>query len=386
MRKAPLSKNPRDIARYLPKCVVFGPGARNKLRGEISGKKILIICSPRGKNQFLSDSALKDAINSSESYEFLDVANSYPSVESIQVVADQPSLFRADLLVGFGGGSAIDFAKSLSALDPTNHLQSNLRQLIQFPNEIQQLKPVIAIPTNSGTGAEVTSFSTIWDHEAQKKLSLTHPKLKPSLALVDPELTCSVPPSVTLETGLDALNQAFESVWNINSTTESFQYACNAIALILTSLSTTLKNGGDLQGRINLSLGATLAGLAINLTKTSICHSISYPLTAKFGVPHGVACAFSMLAVIEIVNCSTPEVFEGLAENIGFKDAASLITRVNSLLKQSKVREKVKARVGDLSRLSELVPEMQTQGRSDNFIAPVTEALITNILLKSACD
>ena len=386
MRQAPLSKSPRDLARHLPKNVVFGPGVRNKLREEVSGKKIVVICSPRGKSQFLSDSALRDAINSSESYDFLDVATSNPSVESIQVVADQSLAFRADLLIGFGGGSAIDFAKSLSALDPETHIRSNLRRLIQFPDEIRQLMPVIAIPTTSGTGAEVTSFSTIWDHEAQRKLSLSHPKLEPSLALVDPELTCSVPPSVTLETGLDALNQAFESVWNKNKTIESFQYASPAIALILTSLPTTLRNGGDLQGRINLSLGATLAGLAINLTKTSICHSMSYPLTAKFGVPHGVACAFSMMAVIEIVSRAKPEVFEGLAEAIGFKDSSSLITRVTALLTENKVREQVKARVGDLSRLSELVSEMHTQGRSDNFIVPVTDDLITSILLKSSSD
>ena len=386
MRQIPLSKELSDLVGLLPKHVVFGPGARHILHEQLLEKKVLIICSPRGKSQFLSDSALREAIEVSESFEFLEVVNSNPSLESIQAVGDQSVVVGADLLIGFGGGSAIDFAKSLSAIDPNSTDHSNLLQLIQLQPAITPLVPVIAVPTTSGTGAEVTSFASVWSHGAQKKLSLSHPNLKPSLALVDPELSHSAPTSVTLETGLDALNQALESIWNKNRTAESFQYASSSIALILPSLSAAVNNGRDSQARINLSLGSTLAGLAINLTKTSICHSISYPLTARFGVPHGLACAFSMKAVMKIVRDAHPEILDDLAGSTGFHNADGLINGINAVIADHRVHEQVQARVGDLSRLVDLIAEMYTPGRSDTFIETVTDSLIANILLESAAE
>lgn len=376
--------NLNDLVAHLPKEVVFGPGARSRLRAHIRGKKVLVICSPRGKSQFLSDSVLRECIQSSESFEFLEVVHSNPSLESIQVIGDQSAALRADLLIGFGGGSAIDFAKSLSALDPTSKTQANLLELIQLQPEISQLVPVIAIPTTAGTGAEVTSFTTVWDHVLRKKLSLSHPNLKPSLALVDPELTRSVPSSVTLETGLDALNQALESVWNKNTTTKSYSFAWKSVALILPFLSSAVKNGEDLHLRTSLSLGATLAGMAIDITRTSLCHSISYPLTARFGVPHGVACSFPLMAVIKIVNQSHPNVLEGLASAIGFSDAESLVNEIKTVIQDNRVRQLVEAQVGDLSSLLTLIPEMHTPGRSDNFIEAVDDGLLAKILIESA--
>ena len=368
----------------LPKGAVFGSGVRGRLLEEIAAKKVIIVCSPRGKNQFLSDSMLKEATKASKSCEFLEVAHPNPSLDSIQALGDQGAALSADLLIGFGGGSAIDFAKSLSAIDPTSKNQASLLRLIQLQPEIRRVVPVIAVPTTSGTGAEVTSFATVWDHATQRKLSLSHPNLKPSLALVDPELAYSVPSPVALETGLDALNQAFESIWNKNKTTESFRYASNAIALILPSLSAAINSGGAPQSRINLSLGSTLAGLAINSTKTSICHSISYPLTARFGVPHGLACAFSMTAVMKIVYDSQPDILGELAEAIGFPNVESLTSEIDSLITVNKVREKVQARVGDLSTLPRLVSEMYTPGRSDNFITAIDDDLLTKVLIESS--
>ena len=124
----------------------------------------------------------------------------------------------------------------------------------------------------------------------------------PAFAIVDPTLTYDLPKDATINTGLDCLNQAFESIWNKNANKLTIAYALKSIKLSLSALAKINKNIMDKKIRSKLARASLYAGICIGQTKTSICHSISYPLTANFGTPHGLACAFTMSAVINYIN------------------------------------------------------------------------------------
>ena len=163
-------------------------------------------------------------------------------------------------------------------------------------SKVEKIK-CIEVPSTAGTGSEVTPFATIWDYRKNIKKSLGHPIMFPNIALIDPELLINTPLEIALSTGLDALNQAFESIWNKNANEHTRIFSRRAIKLSLEALPFLDQNRSDI--REKLAMASLLSGLAISYTKTSICHSISYPLTIKYGIPHGFACAFSMLEVYQ---------------------------------------------------------------------------------------
>lgn len=201
---------------------------------------------------------------------------------------------KAKLIIAIGGGSAIDIAKLIKVLvaqqtnDPISIINSSVSNL--------DLKiPLIAIPTTAGTGSEVTHFAVVYYNN--KKYSVAHPKLLPDLAFLDSILTASMPPNVTAHSGLDAFCQAVESYWNVNSTEESRGYAKEAIKLILDNLPVAVNNPND-EVRRNMMEGANLAGKAINITKTTAPHALSYMLTSNYGIAHGHAVALFLPAFL----------------------------------------------------------------------------------------
>ena len=176
---------------------------------------------------------------------------------------------KADLIIGLGGGSVIDVAKIVAA---------DLK------------KPCIAIPTTAGTGSEVTPFAALYYKEKKKKMSLT--VNFPDVALVDYTLTLTLPPEVVASSGIDSLSQAIEAYWSIYSNPLSDTHAQKAIELVIGNLKNSWD--GDEGARKAMSLAALEAGLAFSQTKTTAVHSVSYPLTIHYGVPHGLACGLTL--------------------------------------------------------------------------------------------
>ena len=202
-------------------------------------------------------------------------------------------------VVGLGGGSALDAAKVLattiaSAAEPTLREVFRNKAVTDWAPRL----PLVAIPTTSGTGAEVTPFATVWDHAEQKKHSLTGDFVYPDVALLDATLTLTLGEEDTLYPALDAISHALESLWNKNGTPVSRALAFQALALSKEALPTAIGNPNNLEARQKLQIASTLAGMAISQTKTAIAHAISYPLTSIYGVPHGLACSFSLSAII----------------------------------------------------------------------------------------
>ena len=195
-----------------PVKIIFGCGCRKYLITKDS--KVLIICSKRGRKFIENDPLLSPITKSSE---WIDSITPKPSLDYIQKEIDSTSSKKIDIIIAFGGGSSMDSAKAIAAgISINNKRDMKIYDLIKNTNHFSNktIIPIIAIPTTSGTGSEVTPFATLWDIQNKKKLSLHHQKLFPKTAVVDPELTYDLPYEVTVSSGLDALNQALESIWN----------------------------------------------------------------------------------------------------------------------------------------------------------------------------
>ena len=203
-------------------------------------------------------------------------------------------------ILAVGGGSCIDLAKAVSALH--NLISSEKLSEQAVYNAIKNKEyllgvnfiDIIALPTTAGTGTEVTKWATIWDMVRKEKLSIDCLQLYPKAALIIPELTVFMPKRLTLSTGLDALSHAMEAFWARSRTPLSQALALTAVKHIKEYLSKVLENGGDIELRKDMCLASLLAGLAFSITRTTACHSISYPLTMFFGIEHGFAAAMTL--------------------------------------------------------------------------------------------
>ncbi len=204
-----------------------------------------------------------------------------------------------DVVVAVGGGSAIDTAKALIVGTESGHFDELLALLASGqPFVPARCKTLIAVPTTAGTGSEVTPWATIWDARSQKKYSLHLECTWPRIAIIDPQLMLTVPASVTVSTGLDALSHALESIWNVNANPISDTFAVAAIEDILQCLPLLRHDLANQELRSRMALAALKAGLAFSNTKTALAHSISYEMTLRHGLPHGIACSFTLPLVL----------------------------------------------------------------------------------------
>ncbi|MSP74602.1 MAG: iron-containing alcohol dehydrogenase [Rhodospirillaceae bacterium] len=205
-----------------------------------------------------------------------------------------------EAIVALGGGSVMDAAKVLAAASGDF---GRVRHHLETGKGGEQLgrTPIIAVPTTAGTGSEVTSWATAWDTGAMKKYSLAHETLYPEAALVDPLLTVGLPRAVTISTGLDALSHALESIWNVNANPVSGALAEVAAREVLDALPLLADDLGSEALRTRLARASLFAGLAFSNTRTALAHALSYHLTLHHGVPHGIACSFSLPMVMRAV-------------------------------------------------------------------------------------
>ncbi len=192
---------------------------------------------------------------------------------------------NCDMIVSVGGGSAIDTAKAIK-------LYSADKQGGEYINSEHSFNPTvhIAIPTTAGTGSESTRYAVIY-YKGEKQ-SLTHDSILPEYAVLDSKLLKTLPLGQKKATLLDALCQAIESMWSVNSDEESERYAKEAVCLIRDNYAAYLD--GDSEAAKKISKGANLAGKAINITQTTAAHAMSYKITSLFGIPHGAAVAFCL--------------------------------------------------------------------------------------------
>jgi alcohol dehydrogenase len=209
-----------------------------------------------------------------------------PTTDSLEAGVAAIRAHDADSLVALGGGSPIDTAKALSVLAVRGGTMRELKAPFQFTGPAL---PVIAVPTTAGTGSEVTQFTIITDSETNEKMLCAGPGYLAKAAIVDYELTVSMPPRLTADTGIDALTHAIEAYVSRKANPVSDTYALAAIGRIGAFLRRAYRDGADTEARDEMMTAATLAGMAFSNASVALVHGMSRPLGAHFGVAHGMA-------------------------------------------------------------------------------------------------
>jgi hypothetical protein len=282
-----------------PVDVRFGPGALGYLGAYTAGRSVTLVTFPEAKGLGLT--ARVRAILGTALVQVIDRTEPNPDVASLA------ELYRAfwtgpaagEVIVAVGGGSVIDTAKALMVGTEGASFEALVALLAAGrPFEPHRVKPLIAVPTTAGTGSEVTPWATVWDKGASRKYSLHLPQTWPQAAIVDPDLTASLPAGPTLAAGLDALSHALESIWNVNANPVSDTHAVAAARAVLATLPELMQDLNSRALRTRMSQAALQAGLAFSNTKTALAHSISYEMTLQHGLPHGIACSFTLPMVL----------------------------------------------------------------------------------------
>jgi alcohol dehydrogenase len=250
-----------------------------------------------------------------------DNVESDPSTETINKIYEKVKSDNIDLLIAVGGGSSIDASKGVSVLS------NNQGRLIDYAG-VDKVEnkgiPLIAVPTTSGTGSEVTKFAVLSNLEENKKFTITSDLISPDIAILDPELTLTLPPSITASTGLDALTHAVEAYTSNISEPISDALALESIKLIFRYLPRAVNNGKDLQARLKIMQAELLAGMAFNNAFLGLCHAIASPLGAHYHIPHGVANAVMLPYVMKFNYVASAEKFSKIAEAYGNKNTGNL--------------------------------------------------------------
>jgi alcohol dehydrogenase len=219
-----------------------------------------------------------------------------------------------DLFVGIGGGSPIDTAKCIAVL-ATNG--GHPRDWEDFGALQHDPVPVIAIATTAGTGSEVSPSAIITDTVRHKKMNLFDPRICPRIALVDPDLTFSVPPAVTAATGMDALSHSIDSLHCLLDTPASDAMALEGARLNAMYLERAYADGADVEARCGMAQASLVAGLAVGITDVSGCHSIAEAIGAVYDHPHGVCCAIGLPMIMRFNLSASTDKYARLAHAFG---------------------------------------------------------------------
>ena len=315
----------------------FGKGSIRRLSmiAEVaSSRRILLIT---GKESFKVSGAAKslELILSSLQVDRFSVGTDLPVLSDVHAGLKVYGEFRPDLVIAVGGGSVIDIAKMIRICsvqeDSPEDIASGTGTILR------RGVPLIAIPTTAGSGSEVTHFAVVF--VGNEKFSVAHDYVRPEVAIVDPQLTYSMPPLQTAMSGMDAFSQALESLWSVRSSDSSRHMASEAMDLVLQNINMAVNSpSGD--SREAMSKAAHLAGKAIDISKTTGPHALSYGLTTSFGIPHGQAVALTVGRFLEF-NCEATN--SDLNDPRGMEHVKQVLTEICNLLGVSTCTEGRKA-------------------------------------------
>jgi alcohol dehydrogenase len=247
-----------------------------------------------------------------------------PRVASVRAGADVARASGCDVLVAVGGGSVIDTAKAVGLVLANGGDVVEYDFTLDEPRSIERpITPLLAVPTTAGTGSEVTFWAVVTDPERREKLGVGGPLMAPAVALVDPELTLTLPPALTAFTGLDALTHAVEALAATNAGPLSDLCAVRAVTLASKSLRRAVADGGDRVARREMALASLLAGAAFTNADVGAVHCIAEVVGGLYDLPHGLVCALYLPSVVEFSAAAAPQRYAAVAEALGAGGAAS---------------------------------------------------------------
>lgn len=301
----------------IPAQITIGSGSAETVGAEakrLGGTSIFVISDPALQSVGVTDqivASLKAAGLGTAVYTAIEPE---PVVDSVAPCLEAAKASGSNLVVGVGGGSAIDTAKAIAVLLGN---EGSARDYLGVGVVPKRGVPAIMIPTTAGTGAEVTPNSVFAVPELKDKRAIVSPYIIPDVAIIDPLLTLSVPPKVTASTGMDALCHAIESYTSVKASALTEPYSLEAIRLIGNNLRTVVQDGTNLSAREAMAQGSLLAGIAIGSAGTNAVHALAYPVQGRYHVPHGVANSL-LLPYVMVFNClGDLEKFPRVAEALG---------------------------------------------------------------------
>ena len=295
----------------------FGQGAIQEIVNEIKNrhfKKALVTSTP-DLFEFKVATKVTELLNAAGiAYEVYDGIKPNPTIENVTAGVEACKAAGADVIVAVGGGSPIDTSKAIATII-TNPEFADVRSLEGLAPTKNPCLPIIAVTTTSGTAAEVTINYVITDVEKNRKFVCVDPHDIPIVAIVDPDMSASMPTGLCAATGMDALVHAVEGYITKGAWELTDMLHLKAIEIIGRSLRSAV--AGDYAGREAMSLGQYIAGMGFSNVGLGIVHSMAHPLSAVYGIPHGKACAMLLTAVLKFNAPATGEKYREIARVMG---------------------------------------------------------------------
>jgi alcohol dehydrogenase len=299
------------------KRIVFGDGSLDKLPEEIQRlkfRKVLVVTDPGIKAAGLLDRVLEKLGQSGAEFQVFSDVQPDPEIGVVFAGCETAKSFAPDAILGLGGGSSLDISKAISLM-LANSGPIDLyfgMELVPKPGV-----PTILIPTTAGTGSEMTSISILSDKTNQSKKGIVSRHLYAHVALLDPQLTVSMPPAVTAMTGMDALVHAIESYVGVRASVFTETPCLKAIELIGSNLRRAFANGEDIEARSNMLYASSLAGMGFANTQTGLDHAIAMGIGGRHHLPHGLTTAAVLPWVMEFNLLANPRKFAQIANAMG---------------------------------------------------------------------
>lgn len=330
----------------------FGKGAIKEIATEIKSRgwqKILLVTDKDLLKFKVATKICSVLDNANIAYDIYDKIKPNPTISNVKEGVAACKESGADAIVAVGGGSSIDTSKAI-AIIMRNPEFADVRSLEGASPTKHKAMPIIAVSTTSGTAAEVTINYVITDVERNRKFVCADPHDIPIIAIIDPDMTASMPAKLCAATGMDALVHAIEgyitkAAWELTD-----MMHLKAIEIISHSLRNSVK--GDEKGRAQMALGQYIAGMGFSNVGLGIVHSMAHPLSAVYDIPHGVACAALLVPVLKFNAAFTKEKYRNIAKAMGV-DTSSM--NIEDARKECiKAVEKLSIDVGIPQKLSEL--------------------------------
>ncbi len=368
----------------------FGEGSITQLKQllyDMGAKRIFLVT---GKNSFEKSgakAAMNDLLNELTVKRY-EVISECPDLEFIKAGMNDLRLAECDAVVAVGGGNVIDTAKAV------NFFSSQSITPEECIRSVSNIKgkglPLVAIPTTSGSGSEATHFAVVYSGDV--KHSLAAESILPDVAIVDPELTYSLSPYQTAVSGIDVFCQAIESAWATGSNDESRKYSRESLTLIMRSFISAVKMSSA-ESRRDMSLASNLAGKAINISKTTAPHAVSYSMTRMFGIPHGQAVCITLGEFLKFnyevnsadcndsrgeahVKCTIEEIFK----LTGSSDVNDCMEKIKSLIRSAGLKTNLRDLGIDSTDKLELIARSTNAERLSNNPRKITQEVLLEIL------
>ena len=358
---------------YMPVKIIIENNAVMHSAPQIAayGSRCLIVTGPSAAKR---SGALDDVTHALDTqgiqWQVFDRIGPNPTMQSCLDAAQQAVTFGAEFVIGIGGGSPLDAAKVVAVAAANHGIDSKGLYSKQWSNP---RLPLVLIGTTAGTGSEVTPVAVLTNDTGLKK-SIRDDMLYADLALGDPKYTISLPRSITVSTGIDAVTHCTESYFSKKANHLSRSFALQGMELLLPPLQ-ALKQGSTLsyEQRDNLYQGSIMAGLAISITGTVFAHNVGYYFSENHGLPHGEACALFLPELLDHAEACAAEYSAAYYRKLGItKDALISLTRTLLPLPEIKLTEEL---------IDSILPRWENNGSVNNTIGTITTQDIKHILI-----